>query len=285
MNTYWDRKENELVFTPDDPRLLTGIFALGTALADQESLARDLITSYYWDILGRAPEPGAEQGWYAGYFQYSVSLGIDVRFVFREMARIFFTSSEYQARGRTDEQFLRDNYWVFLRREASQAEISGWLGGEWNRTQAVSMFSQSAEFASYIKGLFTCHDGVSTRNFVTTMYIGLLDRLVDGDGLLYFESVLDMAFADGGITAVRDAARELGADILNSAEYLSTNPSNETHVVRLYRAYLGRFPSSSELNYWRNRLDLNLATPAVLINIFSDSPEFTSRLLTFFGPN
>jgi hypothetical protein len=116
------------------------------------------------------------------------------------------------------------------------------------------------------------------------MYIGLLDRLVDSDGLLYSEDVFDTAFAAQGIAGVRYAARELGVQIMASTEYQSTTPTNGMHVVRLYRAYLGRFPSTEELTYWQGQLDAQLLTPTSLINIFSESPEFTSRLHSYFGP-
>jgi hypothetical protein len=285
MSTSWDSSAGEVVFSPSDLRTLTGVFALGPALPDQETSARQLITSYYSDILGRAPETGAVDAWYTGYFQYSVSLGVDVRFVFREMARVFFSSPEYQARGRTNEQFIRDAYQVFLHRAPSPSELNGWLQGTWNRPQVVSLFAESAEFGGYLQGLFTCHEGIPTRNFVTTMYIGLLDRLVDAGGLAYYETVFDTAFGAGGIEGVRATARDVGVQIMASTEYRSTNPTNETHVVRLYRAYLGRFPSTDELTYWQGQLDAHLLTLTALINTFSSAPEFTSRLNTFFGPH
>jgi hypothetical protein len=115
------------------------------------------------------------------------------------------------------------------------------------------------------------------------MYIGLLDRLVDGGGLAYYTGVFDTAFTGGGIPGVRAAARDVGAQIMASTEYRSTNPTNETHVVRLYRAYLGRFPATDELTYWQGQLDAHLTALSSLINIFSNAPEFTSRLDSFFG--
>lgn len=284
VDTNWNAGAGEVVFSPSDPELLAGIFALGEALPSQDSLARQLITAYYWDILNRPPEPGAVDSWFNGYFNNSISIGIDVRFVFREMARVFFSSKEYQARERSNEQFILDNYQVFLSRQPSQTEFNGWQDGNWNRAQVVSLFAESAEFGAYIQGLFTCHGGVPTRNFVTTMYIGLLDRLVDGNGLAYFEGIFDLAFAAQGINGVREAARDLGAQIIASNEYQLAGPTSETHVVRLYRAYLGRFPSLDELAYWQNQLDTRKFTITSLIEIFSNSGEFTSRLNTFFGP-
>jgi hypothetical protein len=65
---------------------------------------------------------------------------------------------------------------------------------------------------------------------------------------------------------------------------LSKNPTNETHVVRLYRAFLGRYPGTSEIDYWTGRLGARALTTTDLIDQFAASAEFTSRVKDFFGP-
>jgi hypothetical protein len=284
VNSSWDAAAGQIVYSPADPTTINGVFALGAAQPDRDTLARQMITSYYSGILGRPPEAGAVDGWYQGYFIYGVTHAIDVRFVAREMARIFFGSAEYQARARSSEQFLRDAYGTFLHRVPSQSEIDGWLAGTWNQPQVVSIFAESPEFNHYIQGVFPCLAGAPTGNFVTTMYIGLLDRLVDAGGLAFWKDVFDSAFVAGGIGAVRNQARSLGVQVLASPEYLSKNPTNETHVVRLYRAFLGRYPGTEEINYWAGRLDAGAITTTYLIDQFAASPEFTLRLNGFFGP-
>jgi hypothetical protein len=243
-----------------------------------------LITSYYNDILGRAPEAGAVDAWYDGYFLYAVSLAIDVRFVPQEMGRLFFLSAEYASRNRTDAEFIRDCYQAFLRRQPSPTELDAWLADtSWNRPQVTTLFAQSAEFAAYIQGLFPGLNGVPSHNLVTTMYIGLLDRIVDSAGLTYFAGRFESGYATGGIEAARAEARSLGRLTLASAEYQSTNPTNQTHVERLYRAYLGRFPATNESTYWRGELDAGRQTTDSLIDVFAASAEFTGRLNTYFG--
>jgi hypothetical protein len=241
-----------------------------------------LIESFYWNILDRAPEPGAVDSWFVGYFNFALSYDIDVRFVPREMARAFFLSTEYAERNRTNEEFIRDCYRTFLDRDPSAQELSGWLSGIWNRSQVMTLFAESDEFGTLIQSLFPGLAGNPTRNLVTTMYIGLLDRLVDAGGLEYFSGLIDAAYASGGIEGVRNEARNLGRAVFRSEEYLSTNPTNETHVIRLYRAYLGRFPSDSEIGYWSGELQSNRQTTDTLIDIFAGSQEFTDRLNGFF---
>ena len=170
----------------------------------------------------------------------------------------------------------------FLDRDPSAQELSGWLSGIWNRSQVMTLFAESEEFSALIQSLFPGLAGNPTRNLVTTMYIGLLDRLVDSGGLEYFTGLFDAAFASGGIEGLRGEARNLGRLVFGSDEYLATNPTNETHVIRLYRAYLGRFPSDSEIGYWSGDLQSGRQTTDTLIDIFAASQEFTDRLSTFF---
>ncbi len=285
VSSTWDGVASQIVYTPADVTTINGVFALGATQPDQQTLAKQLITSYYTDILGRAPEAGAVDSWYLGYFTYAVTAAVDVRFVPREMARVFFASPEYQARARTSEQFLRDAYQVFLRRVPSQSELDAWLAGTWNQSQVVTTFAESAEFDVYIQGLFPCLAGAKTGNFVTTMYIGLLDRLADAAGLAYGKGIFDAAYLAGGIEGVRAQARSFGVQVLASTEYLSKSPTNDTHVVRLYRAYLGRYPATSEIAYWSGQLNAHVLTTTDLINQFAASPEFTGRLNGFFGPD
>jgi hypothetical protein len=283
LPTTWDGGAAQVVYDTTDPRKLNGVFALVNLPPDRETRARQLITSYYNDILGRAPEAGAVDAWYDGYFAYSLAFAIDVRFVPQEMARRFFLSAEYAARNRTNEQFIRDCYQTFLRRPPSQSELDTWLAGVWNRPQVVTLFARSAEFETYIQGLFPGLNGVPTRNLVTTMYIGLLDRIVDSGGLAYFADLFEWTYAQGGIEGARNEARNLGRLALASAEYQSKNPTNATHVERLYRAYLGRFPASNELDYWRGELDAGRQTTDSLIDAFAASTEFSDRLNASFG--
>jgi hypothetical protein len=257
----------------------TPTYTLGPTPVEREPRARALITSYYTDILGRAPEAGAVDSWYNGYFLTAVNQSIDVRFVPSEMGRLFFASQEYANRNRTNAEFITDCYQVFLRRQPSTGELNAWLADQsWNRPQVVATFAQSAEFGNYIQGQFPGLTGTPARNLVTVMYIGLLDRLVDAAGLSFFAGVFENAYASSGIEGVRSQAASLGRQVFASAEYLGKNPTNATHVQRLYRAYLGRFPSTSELSYWTGELNAGRQTTDSLVTAFSSSNEFTNIL-------
>jgi len=184
-----------------DPTTTATVVATPTAAATPTGdPIQDVIVSFYRILLDRDPEPGAVNAWQT-YFAYALSFDIDVRFIPREMARFFFLSEEYAVRDRTDAGFITDCYRVFLRRFPSQTDLDNWLGGEWNRSQVMTIFSESEEFANRIVGMFPGFGGDPTRNFVTTMYIGLLDRLVDKDGLEYATGLFDAAYAALGFVA------------------------------------------------------------------------------------
>jgi hypothetical protein len=105
---------------------------------------------------------------------------------------------------------------------------------------------------------------------------------VDSGGLDYFTGLFNTAFSNGGIEGVRAEAIAFGKTVLASDEYLSQGPTNGTHVVRFYRAYLGRFPSEGEFNYWVGELDAGRETTDSVINLFANSAEFTGKLNSYF---
>ena len=244
---------------------------------------RELIRSFYNLVLGREPEAGAVDAWHHGYFDYAANFNIDVRFIPREMARLFFLSQEYANRSRTDSEFITDCYQVFLNRAPTQTELSNWTSGAWNRSQVMTIFSESEEFANRIQAMYPGLEGSPARNLVTFVYIGLLDRLVDQSGLEYASGLFDAAFASGGIEAVRAQAKQMAREVIVSPEFLGRQPTTADYVVRFYRAFLGRFPNDSEIAYWTGELDSGRRTTDNLIDLFADSTEFTARLNEYFG--
>jgi len=236
-----------------------------------------LISHFYWSFLNRPPEFGAVDSWRIGYLDYMLSYDVDVRFIAREMARIFLDSPEYASRNRSNEEFIRDCYMAFLWRVPSQGELDGWLGGIWNRGEAMTIFGESEEFSVLMEGLYPNKQGDPTRNFVTRMYIGAFDRLVDSGGLLYWADVLNQAVDK------RAEAKEMALLLFTSAEYIGMNQSTESTVIRLYRAFMGRFPGDEEIAYWAGELNSGGLTLQQVITFFAGSPEFTGILHEFFG--
>jgi len=87
-----------------------------------------------------------------------------------------------------------------------------------------------------------------------------------------------------GIEGVRAQAKQMAREVIASVEFLGKAPASSDYVARLYRAFLGRLPSSPEVAYWSGQLDSGAQSTDDLIDLFADSLEFSMRLQTFFSP-
>ncbi len=244
--------------------------------------AGDLITHFCSAVLNRDPDPGEVDVW-ESYFNDALDFNIGVHFIVGDIGWQFFSSEEYDSLNpekqnpNQEEEFIRDCYCVLLRREASNEEVSAWLNGSWSRSEVISIFISSNEFMYLINGLFPGHEGNPARNFIATMYMGILDRLVDGGAL----EIWDDLFKE--TSDKRVAAKDMANILFSSYEYTSKNPTNRHQVICLYRGLLGRFPNADEISYWEEELNSGRRTLEELIDIFCDSEEFTARLSEFFG--
>jgi hypothetical protein len=108
------------------------------------------------------------------------------------------------------------------------------------------------------------------------MYIGFLDRLVDQGGLGYWSSLFDTAVDK------RQESEYMAQQVIGSTEFQSKQPTNETIVTRLYRAFLGRYPADSEIAYWAGELNAGRQTVDNLIYAFANSQEFSQILQKYF---
>jgi hypothetical protein len=244
---------------------------------------RTMIESFYLLVLGRSPESEAVDAWRRGYFDHAVNLDVDVRFVAREMGRLFLLSEEYASRDRTDAEFIADCYRAFLSREPNSNELEDWLGGVWNRAEVMTVFAESREFAARIDAMYPGRTGNNTRNFVATMYVGLLDRLVDKDGLRYAAAVFDASAREGGPEGCREQAKRMAREVVASEEFLSKEPGAREYVVHFYRAFLGRFPNDLESGHWIGELASGRLSVEDLIALFAEAPEFSQRLQRHFA--
>ncbi|HUT24243.1 MAG TPA: SUMF1/EgtB/PvdO family nonheme iron enzyme, partial [Sumerlaeia bacterium] len=113
---------------------------------------------------------------------------------------------------------------------------------------------------------------------------GLLDRLVDVGGLVHWANIFDHTNARGGLEAVRAAAKQMASDVIRSQEFLSKDLQPADYVVRLYRSFLGRFPSDTEVGVWTGEVAAGRQTYDTLIGLFGDAGEFSQQLDRFFGP-
>lgn len=234
------------------------------------SFANDLISWCYLSILDRDPSQGEIDAWRVGYFEYYTGLNIDVKLVASQMAWEFFKSAEYAARGRTDQEFAYDCYLALLDREPASGETNWCVG--YSKKELFSLISKSAECSSWIESIFPNSSGDLTRNFITTFYIGILDRLPNSSELTTYVNIMNRAYLK------KEGAKRLATALFNS----STTMTNSDRAESLYRIFKGRFPTSQEKTSLTMALNSRRLTLYQAINVFANSPEFNTILNEYF---
>lgn len=259
----------------------TGVKNIGSFDAN----VRAVVTGYYETIFGRAPDTGAAAYW-AGEASRVVGLGADVREVFYALSVQFFNHAEYQARGRTDSQFMTDLYRTFFLRDpdpSGQTFWQGYLNQGMDRSSLLINFLFSPEFAAYMEDKFGSQTIRPEINMTVDLYRGILGRLPDSGGFNYWLGRMRTAQCQGQ-AAVTAEVNNLAILFIGSPEYgaiQSTRPfslQTEMHVGDLYNAFLRRGPEPSGFGYWVNQIDTGQRTRDNVRQFFVDSPEFQARV-------
>jgi Ca2+-binding RTX toxin-like protein len=119
-------------------------------------------------------------------------------------------------------------------------------------------------------------------SFVTSLYIGLLDRKPDEDGHQYWVNAL----TSGSMTQ-----EQVAQEFLNSEEYRARSadtlpPQTETILLELHESFvtslyfglLGREPDENGYQYWVNALTSGAWAQEQVTQAFLDSQEYQARL-------
>jgi hypothetical protein len=240
-----------------------------------------LIESYYNNILGRAPEPGGAESWTAEINRI-VSLGIDIKEGFIAVGKVFFNSPEYLSMGKTDTAYVLDLYRTFLNRIPAQIEVNSWLAyltQGVSRNEVLNFFVFSAEFNSYMVGLFGASTARPENNMVNDFYRGILSRLPDTAGYNAWLPQMRNAQCTGA-QQVRDLSHQIASLFVASAEYVARARTNSGYVEDLYDAILRRGAAPNEITYWLDILTAGTMTREQVLQAFTDSPEFQTRVQT-----
>jgi hypothetical protein len=234
-----------------------------------------LVTDYYRDILGRAPDAGGLNLW-SSEIGRVVSLGVDASEGFISLAKVFFNSPEYAARNRSANNFVRDLYGAFLNRVPAQSEVAYWtnlLGQGLSRNMAVGQFAISEEFRLFMEGVFGPDTSRPENTLINDLYRGILGRLPDSAGFVNWLSRLRSAQC-AGPQRVIDIAAQMALEFIRSAEYSLRNRDNRGFVEDLYDAILRRGATPSEVGHWATYLDSGQYSREQILQQFVASPEF-----------
>ncbi len=255
-----------------------GIFYLDEImLAGDSSEAAELVTRFYVECLGRAPDAQGLNNWVADLVA-GTRTGADV-------AAGFMFSQEYLNRNRIDSEFVDDSYHAFFDREPDAPGKANWLADlayGTLREDVLNGFIYSAEFTNladeYDILAFSQEDqddylkAKLVRQFVTRFYVECLDRSPDPVGLANW--VDDLL-----------AGRKTGADVafgfMFSQEYFNRNRTDSEFVDDCYRAFFGREPDAGGKANWLAAL-AGGASRLDVLNGFLYSLEF-SNLCGVYG--
>ncbi len=238
-----------------------------------------LVTDYYRDILGRAPDAGGLNSW-STEIRRIISLGVDPSEGYITLAKVFFNSREYVLRNRSASNFVRDLYGTFLNRVPARSELNDWtnlLRQGLSRNMVVSQFAFSEEFRLYMEGVFGPDTSRPENALLNDLYRGILGRLPDSAGLVDWRNRLRSAQCTGP-QRVMDVSGQMALAFIRSAEYSLRNRVNREFVEDLYDAILRRGASPSEIGYWANYLDSRQYSRDQLLQRFVASAEFRTRV-------
>jgi len=233
---------------------------------DEREALKRLTLHLYLTALGRAPEQWGMNLWIDSYLSYYMYLGIGLGQAAAQMGRMIFLSAEYGQRGRTDSEFLRDCADAF-RLGVEYQENAEWTTGL-TREQVVTIASSSEQFSNWVSTMLPGFPGEQTRNFVSHLYAGLLDRLPWEAEIEYWVSLVEARGPE-------DVSMLMGNTLTASHEFKNAFPSYPEQVERLFRAFAGRFASTDETVYWTLLLESGEAAIADIVEGFAEGEDFS----------
>ncbi|MBI5675180.1 MAG: DUF4214 domain-containing protein [Nitrospirae bacterium] len=240
----------------------------------------NLVTYYYNSILNRSPEPGGAEGW-TSEIQRIDADGIDIKEGFIALGKLFFNSGEYLNMNTTNSAYVTDLYETFLGRTPTQGEAGYWSGelsGGLTRNLLMNYFIFSAEFKTYMDGIFGDTTVRPEYNLVNDLYRGFLSRLPDNGGFNYWLGEMQTAQCNGNAQAIRDLTSQIALNFLQSQEYADRNTSNSECIEDYYNGILRRGADLAGYLYWLGELDGGAYTRAEMLQLYVDSAEFQGRV-------
>ncbi len=253
---------------------------ISTVLLDDTttlSPEQTLIERYYQAILGRASDANGLAFW-TNEVNRARNMGLDIKDVFRVMANVFFTSTEYLNRATSNTQYVTDLYRTFFNRDPNSSELATQtqsLTDGLPRSVVLFDLLFSSEFSSAMQSLFGDTTARSEAAAVGDFYRGFLNRLPDDAGFAFWLGRFRTAQCTNA-TAVRTEAESISSQFLVGAEYTNRQRNNRDFIADLYYAFLRRGGDLGGFNYWVNRL--NSATRDQVRQAFVNSTEFQTRV-------
>lgn len=231
----------------------------------------DFVSRLYRVCLDREPDAAGLKSW-ADVLKNDEATGICVAYG-------FIYSVEFQSKNLTNEQYITYMYNAFLGRKPDAAGLNAWIGemdkGA-TREAIFKGFAESPEFSDlcakygivrgdYYIG-YNMQKTSSINLFVNRLYKYILNRNCDPSGLTAWSQALINHTGSGA---------QVAYGMVFSPEFINRGLCNNCYVETLYKSFLGRKPSSSEVKAWADALNQGAYREKVF-NGFVGSDEFTN---------
>lgn len=191
-----------------------------------------------------------------------------------------FSSAEYIAKKKTDQEFVNDMYRCILNRQGEVSGVTSWinrLNKGTSRTKLVSFFVNSVEFKTKTGLKLAESLGYSLTNTIA-IYTPSVQYEKNRFHNELYRCILGRDAEAEGRSTWKDTASSTSLDtfytrIFNSQEYIKKKTSNETFVADLYKCILDRPSDSKGLTSWVYNLETGWTRPG-LVSEFLSSKEF-----------
>lgn len=230
----------------------------------------EFVTRCYKVALDREPDPVGFNDWTS-----KLRNGQIVGFV---IAREFIFSKEYLEKNKTDDQYVKDLYMMFVNREPEPDGYAYWmdkLANKVSREEVFAGFSNSKEFidlclgygitAGYYSAGYEVTQINNVNLFVERLYKTTLDRIGDSVGQEYWTK---------GLLEKRLTGAQCAANFVKSDEFVNKGLSNADYLTVLYKGIMGRTPDETGWKYWLDALNNKSKTRDEVFEGFAKSDEF-----------
>jgi len=225
----------------------------------------------YTVTLDRGSDPDGFADW-KGQLLNGKAVGIEVAYG-------FLFSPEYTNKNKSNEDYVKDLYMLFLGRTPDEAGFNDWVGqlneGK-SRLDIYAGFANSAEFYNlctecgitagrYVKG----YDRTTINNvnlFVERLYKTCLGRVGDREGQKNWVEKLITKQISG---------TECARSFIQSTEYVNKGLYDENYVENLYLAMMGRSSDADGKANWVYGLSNGMTRDEVFAG-FANSQEFAN---------
>lgn len=250
--------------------LVMSMLPFFTITAKASGTVDDFVERCYTVTLDRGSDPDGFADW-KGQLLNGKAVGVHVAYG-------FLFSEEYTTKNKSNEDYVKDLYMLFMGREPDEAGFNDWVGqlndGK-SRVEVYAGFANSQEFYNICSdygitaGRFVVgYDRYQVNNvnlFVERLYKTCLGRRGDKDGQRnWVEKLLKRE-----ITGV-----ECARSFIQSSEYVNKGLTDDEYVENLYIAMMGRNSDAGGKANWVNGLSSGSKTRDEVFEGFANSSEF-----------